>query len=83
MTLRLCILLIGILITIAASAHEFNADFRGGVDTTIVDISTGGLWEQGARYRRWRVIVRNRGWEHTRNLLYLQWPFPFFKDHNL
>ena len=73
MILRLCILLIAILIAIPASANEFNPDFRGGIDTTIFVISTGGLWEQGTRYGNWRVIVINRGWEHRRSFLYLQW----------
>jgi len=50
MSLRLCRVLIGVLIPVPASANEFKADFRSGVDTTILDISTGGLWEQGARY---------------------------------
>jgi len=50
MTLRLCILLIGVLFPVPASANEFNTDFKGGVDTTIFDVSTGGPWKQGTHY---------------------------------
>jgi hypothetical protein len=68
------VLLLGwILINISASADQFDPEFEGGIDTTINEISTGGFWKDGMNYGKWRLIVRNFGWEHTRSFLYLQW----------
>jgi hypothetical protein len=47
MTLRLCSLLIEVINAAPVSANALNPDFMGGGDTTILDISTGGLREQG------------------------------------
>ena len=67
-------LLLGwILITVSASADQFDPEFEGGIDTTINNIAAGGLWKEGENYGNWRLIVRNLGWEHTRSFLYLQW----------
>jgi len=73
MRLRFYILFSLVLAATPISAGQYNLEFTGGVDTTIIHVSTGGLWEQGVNYGRWRLIVRNLGWEHTRSLLYLQW----------
>jgi len=69
----LYILMIAVLSAIPASANEYHPDFRGKVDTTIIHVSTGGLWKEGDNYGNWRLVVRNHGWEHTRSFLYLQW----------
>ena len=75
MNIKLPIVLIlgWIVFNVSASADQFDPEFAGSIDTTINDISTGGLWEEGENYGRWRLIVRNFGWEHTRSFLYLQW----------
>ena len=67
-------LLLGwIFITVSASADHLDPEFEGGIDTTINNIAAGGLWKEGENYGKWRLIVRNPGWEHTRSFLYLQW----------
>ena len=73
MRLRFYILFSLILVTTPTSAGQYNLKFTGGIDTTIIHVSTGGLWEQGVEHGSWRLIVRNLGWEHTRSFLYLQW----------
>ena len=61
------------LLSSSVCAERYDLKFAGGVDTTISDIATGGLWEEGTSYGNWRLVVRNLGWEHTRSFLYLQW----------
>ena len=73
MKLRFYMVFSLILVTTPTSAGQYNLKFSGGVDTTIIHVSTGGLWEQRQKYGTWRVIVRNLGWEHTRSYVYLQW----------
>ena len=55
------------------SAGQSDSNFSGGVDTSISQIISGGLWEHEGDYGRWRLIVKNLGWEHTKSFLYLQW----------
>ncbi|MBT8357476.1 MAG: hypothetical protein KJO61_06890 [Deltaproteobacteria bacterium] len=75
MNIKLPIVLIlgWIVINVSASADQFDPEFEGSIDTTINDISTGGLWKEGENYGKWRLIARNFGWEHTMSFLYLQW----------
>jgi len=60
-------------ISVSAYADRFDTDFPGGLNTTISDVTTGGMWKENNTYGTWRLVGRNLGWEHTRSYLYLQW----------
>jgi hypothetical protein len=72
--------MIAVLLAIPALANEFDHGLKGELDTTIIHVSTGGLWKGGDNYGNWRLVVRNHGWEHTRSFLYLQWLKTYDKE---
>lgn len=43
------------------------------IDPRVSSIVTGGEWESGGDVGTYRMVVRQRGWEHTRGELHLQW----------
>jgi hypothetical protein len=54
-------------------AGKDTVEYTGGLDTTIDNVVTAGLWQHNKDYGRWRLISKKLGWEHTRSYLYLQW----------
>jgi len=67
-------LLAGLLfISFPAGTTSAGEAFVESVDPTVEHVLSGGLWEDKDSYGRYRVVVQNLGWEHTRSYLYLQW----------
>lgn len=62
-----------LIISGSSSANQFEINIAGRTDTTISHVVSGGLWEHNKDWGRWRIIVRNLGWEHTRSYVYVQW----------
>ena len=54
----------------SAIADENNPE---ALDTDISFVITTGYWKEAGKYGRYRLVVKNPGWEHTRSILYLQW----------
>ena len=55
-----------------AIAEESNPE---ALDSDISFVLTKGLWEVGEKNGRYRLVVKNLGWEHARSFVYLQWVY--------
>ena len=67
---QLIVLTLGFVLLGGLKAEEVNTI---GLDTDISFVTTDGLWEVGQKYGRYRLVVKNVGWEHARSLIYLEW----------
>ncbi len=70
---QLSILIFILLFLSTSFAAAPNVEFNGGLDTKVISVVSGGLWEKGENSGQVRIIVRNLGWEHTRSFFYIQW----------
>ena len=60
--------------TIALFPKVYASDIKlEQIDTHIIYISMNGLWQDGEKSGRYRLVVTRFGWEHTRSFIYLQW----------
>lgn len=54
----------------SAIADDINPET---LDSDISFVITNGLWKEGDKYGRYRLVVKKLGQEHTRSFIYLQW----------
>ena len=57
----------------ASSAAVPQGNEVESIDPRVSSLVTGGEWESGGEVGMYRMVVLQRGWEHVRGELHLQW----------